>query len=478
MNTDWHDGTPNELAIHHFSFSRIQIGWINGWRTTHPMPDSEVRFPNGRFGGESYTNLYLSGNGSYNLLRLSFLARHRVTLNFPKRVMYLQKRSVGSLAEGDGFFDDFYQKQGVGKAPPKPMKNILLILACSFCAQLIHGNESVRKVDFRDAPEMKELAERARRVGNDVYPRIRNLLGDGSKLHRRFDIVFRKQLVGNVAQTVGTTINLRAHWFRDNPAALDATLVHEMTHVAQQCGADGAAFHWVEGIADYVCYKFGYTNNSNVPECSASYPHYTSGYCCAGAFLFYVDKMYGSNVVRQLNTELRRGTYSDKFFAKATGKSLEKLWAEFQMTPAFTPAAAEVNRINEAIGYVNGQPPKDVAARFRAYVEQQSGGNLTLEAATFLTTLLAQNQLPGVFRRERQLGPPGRSFTIHVDLLRLKESSSDAYPAVRTLYGKKTDDPSTYHYTVVRESKESGWKLKRAWRTVSEEHVVEEYPVK
>src|SRR5438309_3148516 len=53
----------------------------------------------------------------------------------------------------------------------------------------------VRKVDYREAPELKELAERARRIGNEVYPKILTLLTDNtSKLPQKFDIVFKEHV--------------------------------------------------------------------------------------------------------------------------------------------------------------------------------------------------------------------------------------------------------------------------------------------
>ncbi len=130
------------------------------------------------------------------------------------------------------------------------------------------GKASVRKVDFSEAPEAKELAEHARRIGIEVYPKILALLADGaSKLPRQFDIVLKKRLEGNFGQTVGTTINLRAEWFAKNPTDLDATLIHEMSHVVQMYPSK-AWDYWGEGIADYVCYKLGYTNQWNWPHCS------------------------------------------------------------------------------------------------------------------------------------------------------------------------------------------------------------------
>ena len=87
------------------------------------------------------------------------------------------------------------------------------------------GNASVRKVDFSEAPEARALAERARQIGNEMYPRVVALLADdSSKIPRQFDIVFKRHLEGNFGQTVGATINLRAEWFAKNPIDLDQTL--------------------------------------------------------------------------------------------------------------------------------------------------------------------------------------------------------------------------------------------------------------
>jgi hypothetical protein len=43
------------------------------------------------FGGESYSDVKLGQSFGFNSIGLRFLARHRVTFNFPKRMMYLQR---------------------------------------------------------------------------------------------------------------------------------------------------------------------------------------------------------------------------------------------------------------------------------------------------------------------------------------------------------------------------------------------------
>lgn len=55
-------------------------------------------------GGETYTNLMIhkeSDGIDANILGLQFLARHLVTLNFPKQTMYLKQTSAGPLTDED-----------------------------------------------------------------------------------------------------------------------------------------------------------------------------------------------------------------------------------------------------------------------------------------------------------------------------------------------------------------------------------------
>lgn len=330
---------------------------------------------------------------------------------------------------------------------------------------------------------MRDLAERARQLGNKTYPHVILLLADpGSKLPQRFDVVFEKHLrirnfVGYDAagrtDTKAAKIYLGAEYFaQDTNDFFDGYFVHEMAHLAQQYTAK-APDYWVEGIADYVRFKLGYTNGWICPQCSTDYPHYTSGYACAGAFLLFVDTTYDSNVVRQLSMALRQDSYSQAFFMKTTGKSLDELWAEFQKAPAYTPIASRVFRLQQSLGYVNGHPPKDVQSRVMAYIQQQPGGALTLEAEEFFEDQAKKGLLPG-FRK----GAHGSCSYDWNALLEMQErSSSEADPVARTVSGWMDGDPSTYHYTFMRASRNNPWKLQKAWRTAPDKHVIEEYVV-
>jgi len=350
---------------------------------------------------------------------------------------------------------------------------------------------SVRRLDVRETPELEGLAQRARDFANVTYPKIVDLLvEDPSSVPSEFDLIFKKSLARDkTGVTKNTRIFVNTGFFNpdstklgpENETNLRLVLVHEMGHVAQQYRGMAPFYwtrapgYWEEGIADYVRYKLGATNALTCLECAEAYPHYTSGYFCAGAFLVYVDHAYGSNVIRRLNTALRKGSYKEAFFLANTGKELSVLWSEFQKTAAYRPGAEKSYQGQKALGYANGKPPKDLDGRFRKYVLQQPGGTVSLSALDYLKMLHKQGELPGI-------GVEDPIWIDHGERGRFpfgfpKTSDPASYPASRWIFMyKKGPDPSCYQYLLTRESKEKDWKFKRAWRTLNEA-VVQEFAI-
>jgi hypothetical protein len=71
--------------------------WTN--QAVAPAP-GEARSPDGWFGGETYPQLSLQvENVESDGLGLPFLARHLVTLDFPRQTLYLKRTSVGPLPD-------------------------------------------------------------------------------------------------------------------------------------------------------------------------------------------------------------------------------------------------------------------------------------------------------------------------------------------------------------------------------------------
>jgi hypothetical protein len=345
----------------------------------------------------------------------------------------------------------------------------------------------VRRVSYDETPELKPLAEHARQIGNEVYPKLAALLnGDVAAAPEQFDIVFKRRLPGNnQGSTIGATIYLNAGYWKTNDSNVasrfEQVLIHEMGHVAQNYGGSkqdwsNMPWWWAEGLADYARYKLGYTNGPACPECSAEYAHYTYGYRCAGALLLYLDATYGSRVVQRLHRELQRRSYSDELFVEATDRTLDELWLEFQKTAAYKPGATELYKLHTMLGYVNGKPPADIGTRRLAWLKDRPGGPLTLDAASFLKGLAEQHQLPGLLKVRKKWRKPKISFAIGLELDDLvKAAETSGYPASRRFYGQRSDDPLKIFYVVERASEDSPWRLQKAWRVAADGDVLEEY---
>lgn len=389
---------------------------------------------------------------------------------------------------------------------------VLCLSACSTPSAKPAGPSYVRKVEFGGPSQTKALAERARKTGDQMYPSVCALLADGNwDFPSQFDICFKKELPQmRTGEARMTQICLNSHYlnqFQENPATLDEMVVHEMAHVAQHyyhpiiCRLVVFDPHppscWQEGIADYVCFKLGQTNGWHCAECDSQYPHYRNGYSCAGAFLLYLEGTYNSNVVRQLNTVLRRGRYSDDFFVSTTGKDLAALWSEFQRTPAFTSSAARMLELQQALGFTEGKPPKDIERRLKLFLDQNA------DAAT--RQMIKRASIPGLARGDIQtrlaivgyFTQPGGTAESYLAKLQEKQELPGfakgqhgsitglvgprdvnlVFPAVRCFTATKQGDPSTYHYTVARPAEVSTWEVVRAWRTGADGRVAEEYSV-
>jgi Peptidase of plants and bacteria len=394
-------------------------------------------------------------------------------------------------------------------------------------SRTILPTNAVRRLDYHEAPQAKELAARAQQLANEYYPSVVALLAeDGTTVPRQFDIIFKPHLnpgTPGVTVLLKRTIYLDTSFWSDpgnyfDPAtdsasAFNDAFVHEMAHVTQRPFVNAESLgdiarmlrltstrvkaYWLEGVADHACFKLGFTTESLFcPKCSGNSPNYYAGYNCAGAFLLYLDSVYGSEIVRQLNACLRRQSDPAAFFKQYTGKPLAELWSDFQKTSAFTPSAARANDLQQTLGFVNGVPPRDFPKRFDAFLRRAphgtetkgwlrgwpeaggTAGNPTLaismyaylsqpggSALSLLSRLRERYMLPGASRGDN--GFWNRSFL---------NDSAPTFPATNTLYFTRTNK-TICHYIVTRESAATRWKLQRAWTTDNLGKPLHEYSI-
>ena len=388
-----------------------------------------------------------------------------------------------------------------------------LAIACSSCATPRPSDQGppVRAVDFKQAPELKDLAAHARSFGDRFYPKVQALFGEETTSAFPFDLVLGPIKSGNTgeAHLRERRIYINSEYLTNAPNSVEhfeKVFVHEMTHIALGLQhsilgiwytepSDGR--YWGESLADYARFKLLGTNGWSCPECGLRYPHYTSGYTCGGGFLLHLDARYGADVIRQLARSLQRRNYSDKVFEAATGKSLTELWAEFEQTEVFRPIARDVYALQQRLGFRKGVPPKDVVRRFDQMVRRDGDAF----AQKFLAAARSMNKqadldievLSSVFLYLMQPGGPAERALFdlrdHGKLpgfapnergslnrwLSFDEISSRVYPQSRTITLKKEREESSYHYQMARASSSERWELKRAWRTAPDGATLEEY---
>ena len=388
---------------------------------------------------------------------------------------------------------------------------LVLLSSCTTPSPNQARTSFVRKVDFSPAPDYEAFAGHVRKVGNEMYPQVCALLSDGkTSFPQHFDVWLKPKLPkGNPGETRMSGIFLDTSYLEngeDDLPYFDHVLIHEMVHVAQHYArpiigswvvyTSRPPNCWQEGIADYVYFKLCETNDQPC-QCGLRSPHYLNGYACAASFLLYLENTHNSNVVRQLNTVLRRGDYSDDFFLKTIGKKLPDLWSEFQQTSAFTANAQRMLELQKTLGYVEGKPPKDIASRFQTLINQPTNAAakelLRLSSLPFLkkgdeTTGLAAFLYftqPGgtpetyLIKLQEENCLPGIDDAHETELSgRLRLSDMDPiFPCARAFTATKRGDPSLYHYTVFSPSRNADWKVQRAWRTNSDGVVIQEYDV-
>ncbi len=115
--------------------------WTNADKIPKGGPGLAATFQSLEFGGQSYSNLTIV-KGRANLIGLDFLARHQVTINFPKKRMYLQPITVESPA--DSFPNHFATTLGwweMEGAAPHFSKETLA--ACIVSPPNLHPADSV-----------------------------------------------------------------------------------------------------------------------------------------------------------------------------------------------------------------------------------------------------------------------------------------------------------------------------------------------
>jgi len=138
-----------------------------------------------------------------------------------------------------------------------------------------------------------------------------------------------------VAAASGNIIRFNPEWFKKNPGDVDV-VTHEVMHLVQSYPGEAGPGWITEGIADYVRLTMGVDNegaNWKVPEYTAK-QSYTDAYRVTARFFYWLEKNKDKGLVKKLDHAMRSKTYTDDFWVKNTGKTVDQLWEEYSKKPA------------------------------------------------------------------------------------------------------------------------------------------------
>lgn len=103
-------------------------------------------------------------------------------------------------------------------------------------------------------------------------------------------------------------------------------LYHEATHIWQWFGNKEAPRGLTEGVADFMRLKAGFAPPHWVPRGTGS--GWDEGYVVTAYFLDYCNGLR-DGFVAELNA-MMKDHYSDDFFVKLLGKSVDQLWSDYK----------------------------------------------------------------------------------------------------------------------------------------------------
>lgn len=138
-----------------------------------------------------------------------------------------------------------------------------------------------------------------------------------------------------VAATADGKVTIASSWLHKRPEDIDV-VTHEVMHIVQDYGESVGPGWLTEGIADYARNKFGVNNTAakwSLPEFKPA-QNYDNAYRITARFLYWIEEKKKAGIVKELDSQLRKHTYTDNAWKQLTGKTVDELWKEYASNPA------------------------------------------------------------------------------------------------------------------------------------------------
>jgi sulfur carrier protein ThiS len=138
-----------------------------------------------------------------------------------------------------------------------------------------------------------------------------------------------------VAATADGKVTIASSWLHKRPEDIDV-VTHEVMHIVQDYGESVGPGWLTEGIADYARNKFGVNNTAakwTLPDYKPT-QNYDNAYRITARFLVWIEKKAKPGIVKELDSQMRKHTYTDAAWKTLTGKTVDELWKEYAANPA------------------------------------------------------------------------------------------------------------------------------------------------
>ena len=198
-----------------------------------------------------------------------------------------------------------------------------LIFLLLFC-QIVSADNVKVELDTSAVPHLNKWGEEAKKLIQEWYPRVNNLIPTKDhKVPKKIILKFKKSAEG-IAHATGNTITVMSGWVEKHPDDI-GLVVHEMVHVIQ--GYPNGNPGWlVEGIADYLRWAIFQGKSPDQFHRPKVKQGYKQSYQVAAGFLLWLESEISPGIISKLNSSMRKGKYNDDIFKTESKKSLDELW--------------------------------------------------------------------------------------------------------------------------------------------------------
>lgn len=170
-------------------------------------------------------------------------------------------------------------------------------------------------------------AVQQKRLQNVFFTNYPKLVKDFNKNSLKEVTITIDTAYDGVAYAHNGKVVIAQAWMEKMPEDIDV-VTHEVMHIVQAYPPRSGPGWLVEGIADYVRYKYGVNNkaaNWSLPELKDDH-HYTKSYRISARFLDWIENNKKKGAVKQLDAAMREKTYTPEIWVNLTGMELDALW--------------------------------------------------------------------------------------------------------------------------------------------------------